>query len=56
LWKLAFYNPAWTVWYDVIRWQEGVFCICLYLLVVKFKAHPVLYIALGAVAGIVMKF
>jgi chromate transporter len=60
LWKLAFYNPNgmadWAVWHEVIRWKEGVFCICLFLLVVKFKAHPILYIALGAVAGVVMGF
>ena len=60
VWKLALYNAnsmaAGPVWYSLIRWKEGLVCIALFFLVAKFKAHPVLYVALGAVAGILLKF
>jgi chromate transporter len=72
VWKIALYNPngtangtaagmaagtaAGAVWHEVIRWREGLVCIVLFLLIVKFRAHPVVYVALGAAAGIMLKF
>ena len=59
VWRLAFYNPGMAdnaVWHEMIRWQEGIVCMALFLLIVKFKLHPVIYIALGAAAGILFGF
>ena len=46
-WRLA-------LWHESIRWREGLVCTALFLLVVKFKIHPVICIAAGAVAGILL--
>ena len=64
VWKLALYNAdsmaagtaAGMARFNFIRWREGLVCIALFLLIAKFKAHPVLYVALGAGAGILLKF
>jgi chromate transporter len=54
--RLALYNNSATVWYDLIRWRETVICAIIFLLIVKLKAHPIVYVALGAIAGILLKF
>jgi chromate transporter len=54
VWKLALYNSGGTVWYTLIRWRECVILAALFVLIFKLKAHPVLYIALGAIAGIAL--
>ena len=54
VWRIALYNPAGEIWYGIIRLRESVVCIIIFLLILKFKKHPILYIALGAVAGIVL--
>jgi len=56
VWKLALYNPAVGngAWHEIIRWREGLVCLVIYLLIVKFKAHPVIFVALGAIAGIML--
>jgi chromate transporter len=54
VWRLALYNPANTVWHEIVRWREGLVCLVIFVLIVKFKGHPVIYVALGAIAGMVM--
>jgi chromate transporter len=54
VWRLSLYNPDNTTWHEIIRWQDGLVCLVIFVFVVKFKKHPVMYIALGAAAGIVM--
>ena len=56
VWRLALYNPAAGdgAWHEIIRWREGLVCLVIYLLIVKFKGHPVVYVALGAIAGIAL--
>jgi chromate transporter len=54
VWRLALYNTGNGAWHTVIRWRESMVCLVIFLLVVKFKRHPVVYIALGAAAGIVL--
>ena len=60
VWKLALYNQNGTAdgtaWYTLIRWRESLVCAALFLLIVKFRWHPVAYIALGATAGILLGF
>lgn len=56
VWRLALYNGGGEVWHEIVRWKEGIVCIAIFLLILKFKKHPVLYIALGAAAGIVLRF
>lgn len=41
---------------DLFKWKSVIFAIILYFAVTKFNKHPVLYIALSAVVGIIIKF
>jgi chromate transporter len=56
VWRLALYNNAAgnSPWHEIICWREGLVCLAIFLLIVKFKRHPVIYVALGAIAGIVL--
>jgi len=56
VWRLALYNSDGSVWHEFIRWREGLVCAALFLLIVKFKIHPIICIALGAAAGILLGF
>jgi chromate transporter len=63
-WKLSLYNGAAAgmaaAWYEVIRWRECLIFAALFLLIVTGKkrpviGHPVICIALGAIAGIALQ-
>jgi len=56
VWRLALYNPAAVngAWHEIVRWREGLVCLAIFLLIVKFKRHPIIYVALGAIAGIIL--
>jgi chromate transporter len=58
VWRLSLYNGITangnTAWHEIIRWREGLVCLVIFLLIVKFKSHPVVYVALGAIVGIVL--
>jgi chromate transporter len=57
VWRLALYNSVTGgngAWHEIIRWRESLLCLAIFLLIVKFKGHPVVYIALGAIAGIAL--
>jgi chromate transporter len=50
--RLSLYNGRAPLWYDRIRWQELVLFALLFLLICRFKKHPVWYILAAGVAGI----
>jgi chromate transporter len=50
----SLYNPGWELWYKALRLRELVLFAALFFLVVKFKKHPVFYIAGAALAGILL--
>ena len=56
VWRLALYNDAAgsVPWHELIRWRECVICLALFFLVVKLKGRPIVYVALGAIAGMVL--
>jgi chromate transporter len=57
VWRLALFNGMTAgngAWYRIIRWRESLICLVIYLLIVKFKVHPIAYIALGAITGIAL--
>ena len=41
-------------WYNGIRWKEVILFAALFFLVWKFKKHPILYVALAGIAGILL--
>ena len=40
----------------VIDWKAIVLAVAVYFGLVKFKKHPIIYIALSAVVGIIFQF
>ena len=52
---LSLWNAAAPVWYQYLRWKETVIFIVCFFLVVKFKKHPILYIAAAGVIGVIFK-
>ena len=56
VWRLALYNQQGTLWHEIIRWREGIVIVVIFVLMMKIKLHPVVFIALGAGAGIVFGF
>ncbi|MDR1024555.1 MAG: chromate transporter [Treponema sp.] len=51
---VSLYNPDWQLWYQALRPRELVLFALLFVLVVKFKKHPVFYIAIAALAGVLL--
>jgi len=52
---LAFYNPAGiSAWHELFLWRECLVSAGIFVLAVKFNWHPVIYIALGATAGLLL--
>jgi chromate transporter len=58
VWRLALYNDIAAnsngAWHEIIRWRESLVCLVIFLLIVKFRGHPVIYVALGAITGIIL--
>ena len=54
--KTTFLIPDAATILASIEWIKLVVFAVLFFLVMKFKKHPILYIAMGAVAGIVLGF
>ena len=52
---LSLWNAAAPVWYTYIRWKEALIFAILFFLIVKFKKHPVLYVAAAGAAGVLWK-
>ena len=53
--KLSLYNSDAANWYEILRLRECVMCAVFFLLIYKLKSHPVIYIAAGAAAGILLR-
>lgn len=51
---LSLYNAAAPIWYNAIRWKEAALFIIIFVLIYKFKKHPVIYIAAAGIAGVVL--
>ena len=52
---LSVWNAAAVRWYEYLRWKECLLFGLIFFLVVKFKKHPVLYIAAAGAVGVVLK-
>ena len=52
--KLSLYNQNFGAWYEILRWKETLLFIVLFILIYKFKRHPIFYIAGAAVVGMVL--
>ncbi len=54
--KLGLFNPGHKGYTDFIKWRELILFVALFVLIRKFKWHPVLYIAVAGVIGVVFNF
>jgi chromate transporter len=52
---LAIWNAAALHWYESFKWKECLLLGVLFFLIIKFKKHPILYIAVAGVAGVILK-
>jgi chromate transporter len=55
VWRLVLYNGAAPLWYEALRWRETLLFVALFALIWKFKKHPVVYIAVAGLAGLVFQ-
>lgn len=57
VWRIALFNSAATgaLW-NFIRWRECLVCAAIYLMIIKLKGHLIIYVAIGAAAGILFGF
>jgi chromate transporter len=53
--KHSLYNRSASVWYDLLRWRECLLLVILCFLVFKFKKHPVIYIVIAGIVGVVLE-
>ena len=53
---LAFYNSKGIAWHEIFLWPECLISLTIFILIIKFNWHPIIYIAIGAAAGIAMGF
>ncbi|MDR2952329.1 MAG: chromate transporter [Treponema sp.] len=53
--KLALVNGDAALWRGLVRYKECAVFLTLFILIYKLKGHPIIYIAAGAVAGILLQ-
>jgi len=52
---LSLRGPAASVWYEYLRWKETLMFAVIFVLIIKFRKHPAMYIAAAGIAGVVLK-
>jgi chromate transporter len=53
--SLSLWNSAARSWPDFIRWKESLLFLAFFILILKFKKHPIVYIIGAGIAGVVLK-
>jgi len=53
--SLSLYNGGASIWYEYIKWKESLVFIVIFILILKFKKHPIAYIAVAGAAGIILQ-
>ena len=53
--KLSLWNSAAAEWINYIRWKETAILIAIFILIYKFKKHPIIYIAAAGVIGVILQ-
>ncbi|MDR2597044.1 MAG: chromate transporter [Treponema sp.] len=54
--RLSLYNAEAVNLSEKIRFREGILFVVLLFLLMKFKKHPIVYIAIAGIAGVIFKF
>jgi chromate transporter len=53
--SLSLWNSAAPAWYEHLRWKETLLFALFFILVFRFKKHPVIYIIAAGAAGVILK-
>jgi len=53
--KLSLWNSAAEEWFKFINWKETLILAVMFFLIVKFKKHPIVYIAAAGALGVIFK-
>jgi chromate transporter len=53
--SLSLWNSAAQSWLEHVRWMETLIFIAFFLLIFKFKKHPIVYIIGAGIAGVFLK-
>jgi chromate transporter len=53
--SLSLWNSEAKSWLYFIRWKEALIFLIFFILILRFKKHPVFYIIAAAVVGVVLK-
>jgi chromate transporter len=51
---LSLYHPTAEIWYEIIRRKEACLFLVLFVLIYKFRKHPIVYIITAGISGIVL--
>jgi len=53
--SLSLWNSAAQTWLYFIRWKESLIFLVFFILIFKFKKHPIFYIIAAAIVGVALK-
>ena len=53
--SLSLWNSAALSWLEYVRWKETLIFLAFFLLIFKFKKHPIVYIIGAGIVGVVLK-
>ncbi|MDR0718220.1 MAG: chromate transporter [Treponema sp.] len=54
--KISLWNSDAVLWYEHLRIGQCALFVVLFILIRKFRAHPVVYIAAAGILGVIFKF
>jgi len=52
---ISVWNASAPVWHEFIKWKEALLLGVIFVLIYKFKKHPIIYIAAAGATGILLK-
>jgi chromate transporter len=55
VWKISLYNASAGIWHESLRLKESLIFAAFFVCIYKLKGHPLIYIALAAALGVVLK-
>ena len=53
--SLSLWNAVPVHWYNFIKWKEALIFVLIFFLIVKFKKHPIIYIAAAGLIGVILQ-
>jgi chromate transporter len=54
-WKISLYNASAGIWYESLRLKEFIIFAAFFFCVYKLKGNPIIYVAIAAALGVILK-